>query len=117
MYAAVSGGSSAEGRPRSRACGLPPGLDATHSDEPRETTMRIRLLHLWEQLRSSYWFVPSLMTMSAIVLAFVMLGVDERVKAMPFWAFRWLYRGGMDGAKAVLSTTAGAPRRAAGGLL
>jgi uncharacterized membrane protein len=76
--------------------------------------MRIRLLHLWEQLRSSYWFIPALMTISAIALAFVMLVVDEQVKTMPFWAFRWLYRGGMDGAQAVLSTIAGSMITVAG---
>jgi uncharacterized membrane protein len=76
--------------------------------------MRIRLLHLWEQLRSSYWFIPALMTVSAIVLAFVMLGVDDRVRSMPFWAFRWLYRGGMDGSQAVLATIAGSMITVAG---
>jgi hypothetical protein len=43
-----------------------------------------------------------------------MLGVDDRVRSMPFWAFRWLYRGGMDGSQAVLATIAGSMITVAG---
>ncbi|HEX7241255.1 MAG TPA: DUF2254 domain-containing protein [Longimicrobiaceae bacterium] len=76
--------------------------------------MRIRLLHLWEQLRSSYWFIPALMTAGAVVLGLAMPELDEAMEGTSHWALRWLYRGGIGGAQAVLSTIAGSMITVAG---
>jgi uncharacterized membrane protein len=68
--------------------------------------MKTRLLHVWEVLTSSYWFVPSLIVLASIGLAFGMLAVD---RTWPDYGadWRWLYSGGADGARALLSAVAG----------
>jgi len=40
--------------------------------------MRGKLLHLWSRLRSSYWFVPTLMAAGAVVLSLATIEVDRR---------------------------------------
>lgn len=42
--------------------------------------MRTKLAAFWYGLRTSYWFVPTLMTAAAIGLAFVMLSVDRTLE-------------------------------------
>jgi uncharacterized membrane protein len=67
--------------------------------------MTARLFHAWDTLRSSYWFLPSLMLVAAIALAFAMLELDRRVLGddpkVP-----WVYLGGAEGARAVLGAIA-----------
>jgi uncharacterized membrane protein len=43
--------------------------------------MRTRLLALWDALRTSYWFLPSLMAVAALALAWTTVQVDERWSA------------------------------------
>ncbi|PSB13596.1 DUF2254 domain-containing protein [filamentous cyanobacterium CCP2] len=62
---------------------------------------------LWDSLHSSYWFIPMLMAIGAIVLAFVMVSLDRVGKAGPIEQLGWVYAGGPDGARAVLSAVAG----------
>ncbi|WP_412068704.1 DUF2254 domain-containing protein [Rubrivirga sp. IMCC43871] len=66
-----------------------------------------RLLDLWEDIRSSYWFIPSLMTVASGVLALAVVAVDERVG--PEWidGVSFLTGNKPDGARAFLSTIAG----------
>lgn len=61
---------------------------------------------LLEQLRGTYWFLPSLLTAGAVVLALVLVAIDRRAGATPFW-LRWTYGGGAEGARALLSAVAG----------
>ena len=68
--------------------------------------MRLRLRHLWDTVSSGFWFVPSVMTALAAVLAVVMLHVD-RYDIPSDTRIGWLYAGGADGAKTLLSTVAG----------
>lgn len=69
--------------------------------------MNTRWLNLWQNIRSSYWFLPSLLTLTALVLALGMVMVDEKLERegvrLPFG----IYKGGPEGARAVLSTVAG----------
>jgi uncharacterized membrane protein len=62
---------------------------------------------LWDSLHSSYWFIPMLMAIGAVVLAFTMISLDRAGKAGPIEQLGWVYAGGPDGARAVLSTVAG----------
>ena len=66
-----------------------------------------RALAAWDEVRHSYWFLPSLMTIGAAVLSGVLIGVDGRVG--PEWIERvpFLYGNRPEGARAVLSTIAG----------
>ncbi|MBD2258040.1 DUF2254 domain-containing protein [Pseudanabaena sp. FACHB-2040] len=66
----------------------------------------IRLSKLWDTLQSSYWFLPTIMAVGAIALAFGLVALDRTTpKDVP--GLSWLYQGGADGARAVLSAIAG----------
>jgi len=41
--------------------------------------MRVRIVSLWEEVRSSYWFVPALMAALAMALLFVTIAIDGAV--------------------------------------
>jgi uncharacterized membrane protein len=75
--------------------------------------MRLRLLRIWDQLRTNYWFLPALMAASAATLALILLALDRALKGtvVEHW---WAYTGGPDGARAVLSTIAGSMITVAG---
>jgi len=66
---------------------------------------KIRLL--WTAMRSSLWFLPSLMVACSAVLAVVLIEADSSVIDM--WLSRWprLFGAGADGARGMLSTIAG----------
>jgi len=66
----------------------------------------IGLSKLWNSLRFSYWFLPSLMATGGVGLALIVLTVDEK-NLVQTEAFPWLYQGGPDGARALLSAVAG----------
>jgi uncharacterized membrane protein len=76
--------------------------------------MKTRFLNFWEKLRSSYWFVPALMAISAVVLSFAMIAVDENVDHELDEILGWIYTGGPEGARQVLSTIAGSMITVAG---
>ena len=74
--------------------------------------MRTRLAHRWATLRTSFWFVPGLMVVGSVLLAGVALGIDSAVagQGLP----DWVYAGGADGARSLLSTVAGSMVTVAG---
>jgi len=69
--------------------------------------MKVKLSKLWDSLHSSYWFVPTLMAILAVALAFSMLTLDRMGKAGPIEKWGWIYAGGPDGARALLSAVVG----------
>ncbi len=57
----------------------------------------VKLSKLWDQLHSSYWFIPAVMAVVATALAFTMLTLDRTGKVgIDYW---WMYTGGADGAR------------------
>ena len=66
------------------------------------------LLHLWHQLRRSFWFIPSLIAVAAAVVSQITLELDE---ALPWqdhkWLKWWIYSGGGEGAATLLSAIVG----------
>lgn len=74
----------------------------------------IQLLRFWEPIRASYWFVPSLMTIGAILLAIGMIELDHAVPDGAMKQLGWAYSGGPEGARAVLATVAGSVMSTAG---
>jgi uncharacterized membrane protein len=40
------------------------------------TTSNYKLLNYWERLRSSFWFLPSIMATAAVILAFGLVALD-----------------------------------------
>ena len=69
--------------------------------------MSARLQNLWEQLRANFWFVPTLMTAGALLLAFAMINLDQAVRETAISQLGWTYTRGPEGARALLSTVAG----------
>ena len=68
--------------------------------------MPIRPGASWDRLRSTYWFVPSLMTVGCVALAIGLTWLDRSYAELPGW-MGWAYGGGADGARALLSAVAG----------
>lgn len=76
--------------------------------------MKNRFLQWWQSVRSSYWFIPTLMAIFAIILSVVMINIDTIVKRDVLLEFRWLYVSEAEGGRAVLSTIAGSMITVAG---
>ena len=65
-----------------------------------------RPLAAWNRLRSTYWFMPAVMTAVAAAMAIVCVEIDRYTGADAPW-LGWAYGGGADGARALLSAVAG----------
>ncbi len=71
--------------------------------------MSEKQLNFWERLRSSFWFLPSIMAMAAVVLAFGLLILDREVgsdRIDQINSVLWLYSGGSEGTRGLLSAIA-----------
>jgi uncharacterized membrane protein len=68
--------------------------------------LRLRPLAILNRLRSTYWFVPAVVTVAAVVLAVLLVAVDRMYPNSTAW-LGWAYGGGADGARALLSAVAG----------
>jgi uncharacterized membrane protein len=75
---------------------------------------RVALLKWWEDIRSSYWFIPTLMALGAIALSVAAVFVDSRIGADWLEAVPWLYENRPAGARDLLSTIAGSMITVAG---
>ena len=69
--------------------------------------MRARLLRLSNDLRESYWFVPSVMAAGALLLALAMVYIDSHSGATWMDRLPWLYAARPDGARSLLSSIGG----------
>lgn len=76
--------------------------------------MQIRLFKLWEEARTSYWFVPGLMTIGAILLSFVTVSLDGYFQAKVLRSLGFIWSGGAEGARGLLQTVAGSMITVAG---
>lgn len=68
--------------------------------------MRIRLPFSWFDIRGSLWYRPAIMTVVAIILSFLTIWLDHtlfREQRIQAW---WLFEGGAEGARGVLSAIA-----------
>ena len=68
--------------------------------------MRTRLISKWLSLRDTLWPIPAMMTTTAVVLALLLIQLDERVLVRDGLDRWWLFSGGSAGARGVLSTIA-----------
>jgi uncharacterized membrane protein len=67
-----------------------------------------------QAVRSSYWFVPSLMALGAVLLGAGMIWLDVRLGTNWIEGISWYQQIGVDGAREVLSTIAGSMITVAG---
>lgn len=70
--------------------------------------MKLWLANNWDELRGSFWFLPTLMVMSAIGLSLMMIHFD-RATANQNWiaTLGWTFARGPEGSRALLATVAG----------
>ncbi|EIC20750.1 DUF2254 domain-containing protein [Thiorhodovibrio frisius] len=68
--------------------------------------MITKLQHAWQSMRSSFWFVPALMVVDAVVLAIVLITLDTNIDL--HLAARWplIFGTGAAGARGLLTTVA-----------
>lgn len=68
--------------------------------------MITKLRHDWQAMRSSFWFVPALMVVDAVVLAVILITLDARVDLDLAAHWPLLFGAGADGARGLLTTVA-----------
>ncbi len=76
--------------------------------------MKLYLAKLWDSLHSSYWFVPTVMATFSIALAFGTIALDRTGRIGPIENLGWIYTGGPEGARTLLSAVAGSMITVAG---
>lgn len=67
---------------------------------------RIELAWYWDRLSASYWFVPAMMTIGALVLALALGALDEAMSSEFVAEAAWLWKGGPEGARTLLGAVA-----------
>lgn len=68
--------------------------------------MKTKITNLYEKLRSSYWFIPSIMAIMAGALAFILIKLDLANEQSGLLDLSWISLTGAAGARTVLSTVA-----------
>lgn len=69
--------------------------------------METKFSNLLDSLHSSFWFIPTLMVVLAILLSFVTIGIDQKLEADIIGNLGWAYALGPNGSRAILSAIAG----------
>ena len=76
--------------------------------------MITKLHHWWQEKRSSFWFVPAVMVLDAVVLATVLITVDATVDLHVVERWPLLFGAGAAGARGLLTAVAGSMITVAG---
>jgi uncharacterized membrane protein len=76
--------------------------------------MKVRLIKSWQEIRSSYWFVPAVMAAAAIGLSFLTIYLDSQWKDEIVSELGLFWTGGPEGARGLLETVAGSMITVAG---
>lgn len=76
--------------------------------------MNLRIRNIWYHLKASFWFLPGILAAAAVLLSFVTIAVDRLFLGRDGFEISWIYAGGPDGARTVLSTIAGSMATVAG---
>jgi uncharacterized membrane protein len=69
--------------------------------------MRVQILNYLDRVRSSFWFLPAVMAGGAVALAFASVAVDRSVTDWLTTNWGLTFRGGAEGASALLGAIAG----------
>jgi uncharacterized membrane protein len=65
------------------------------------------MFRYWDRIRSSLWFIPTVMAIASVLLAFISVALDRPVTNWLLRSWGWTFTGGADGASAVLGIIAG----------
>lgn len=69
--------------------------------------MRAQVFKTWNRVRSSFWFIPTVMAGGAMVLAFTTVALDTPVTDWLTLNWGWAFNGGAEGASSLLGAIAG----------
>lgn len=69
--------------------------------------MKMRVVTFWMEIRSSYWFIPAAMAISAAALSAITVHLDRTSQDTWVGQLGFIWSGGPDGARGLLSTVAG----------
>jgi len=73
-----------------------------------------KLKQLWSSLRSSLWFVPGLIVLGSIAVAFALIEVDSRISREMLIKYPRLFGAGADGSRGMLTAIGGSMMTVAG---
>jgi len=68
--------------------------------------MNARFIKFWNDLQSSYYFIPGLMALGAVGLAMLTSHIDKNWDYQIAEKLGWFYSNKADGARAILTTIA-----------
>lgn len=70
--------------------------------------MKERLLSVWDAIHTSFWFVPCVMALAALLFSLGTVAFDQRSTSIQFAnSLGFVWSGGAEGARSLLSTIAG----------
>ncbi|MBN1474888.1 MAG: DUF2254 domain-containing protein [Syntrophaceae bacterium] len=69
--------------------------------------MKTMIFRYWDRIRSSLWFIPTIMAITAALLAFISVALDRPVTNWLLHTWGWTFTGGAEGASSVLGIIAG----------
>lgn len=69
--------------------------------------MNFHFIQYWDRLRASFWFLPAIMALGSMLLAYGAVVFDEEITHRYLSDWRWVHSGGSEGANSLLSTIAG----------
>ena len=67
----------------------------------------VKIRAMWDTLRTSYWFVPTLMAVTTAILWVGCYTIDLGLADSVIHRLGWIYTGGPDGAREMLAVVAG----------
>lgn len=67
-----------------------------------------KILFFWKRLTATFWFVPVLLVIIAIILALIVLSIDSQITIEQKGWSRFLFIGSSDSARSILSIISGA---------
>lgn len=67
-----------------------------------------KLLFFWDELKSTFWFVPALIMTGTIAISFFSVWLDSQISVSREGIGRYLFIGSIDSARSILTTVAGA---------
>lgn len=73
-----------------------------------------KIRYYWEAIRTSFWFLPTVMTVLAASAALLAVWLDEVLQSRGLGELGWAYSGSAEGARQLLATVAGSMVTVAG---
>jgi uncharacterized membrane protein len=66
--------------------------------------MKVQVFKTWNRIRSSFWFLPTVMAGGAMILAFATVDVDKPMTDWLAQNWNFTFTGGAEGASSLLAT-------------